>query len=558
MEDVARLKRDGDGNITEVTFSPTLATCAVLGVMSLAMAKDLDDIYNFTGQIYEPNGARKIDMLLCEAGEDIVSANRLKEVLRRVKNELLEYPVVFDSDPYLLGVKNYVADLRTGKVREYRAEDMITDQIPVSFDPSARCPAFLAFLESITPSVTDRLMLIDWFAATAIKEPLAYVLFLLGLGRNGKGIYEKLIKKFFGQAAFSDMPLAEVSKNNFAASGFYRKRGWIASETGKKKASIGTDFMKLVSGNGVIDGDRKNQSRIQFEPYFQTTVDSNTMPKIEDNSIGWIERFCKADLPYIFVMNPDKDNPLEKQRDPHLFEKLTTASELSGILNLILFRSPAISKSKTITKRSGAEMFAEYNEQSSSVDTFLEMFCEYDGALSNLWTPSEPIYEAYKEWCSYKVGEVVDIRYFGKQLKKFCGGFEPKRGKTKPREDKTRDNTTLYKGLIYDEKEYQTTLETLQLSMSHTCINVSQSFLNEEEEENNLKVRGSNPLPATIIKREKAITYDCLLSFAFIKYYSVDIIIVSTPSLEGAIFSCYTLYAQSCFKGYKTRLYGFT
>jgi putative DNA primase/helicase len=270
-----------------------------------------------------------------------------------------------------------VADLLTGELREYHPKDLILDQIPVSFDPSARCPAFLAFLESITPNVSDRITLMDWFAATAIKEPMAYVLFLLGLGRNGKGIYEKLIKKFFGKAAFRDMPLAEVGKNNFAAGGFYRKRGWIASETGKRKASIGTDFIKLTSGNGSIDSDRKNQSRIQFEPYFQTIVDTNTMPKIEDSSIGWQERFVKVDLPYIFVPNPNKDNLLEKQRDPALFEKLSTPSELSGILNLLLFRSKAIGKSKTIHKRASAEMFAEYAEQSSSVTFFLEMFCEY-------------------------------------------------------------------------------------------------------------------------------------------------------------------------------------
>ena len=360
LTDVADIDYDKDGKIEKVRFSPTFAARAVLEKMPLAMAEDSEDIYRFNGQIYRPDGVRKIDMALCDAATDHITGENLRETLRRVKNELLESPVVFDPDPYLLGVKNGVANLLNGEVRDYRPEDLIQDQIPVSFDPAARCPVFLAFLESITPNVSDRITLIDWFVATAIKEPLAYVLFLLGLGRNGKGIYEKLIKKFFGQAAFRDMPLAEVGKNNFAASGFYRKRGWIASETGKKKAAIGTDFIKLTSGNGVIDGDRKNKSRIQFEPYFQTIVDTNTMPKIEDSSIGWTERFVKADLPYVFVANPNKTNPLEKQRDPALFDKLSTEGELSGILNLVLFRSKAIGKSRTIHKRAGAEMFAEY------------------------------------------------------------------------------------------------------------------------------------------------------------------------------------------------------
>jgi P4 family phage/plasmid primase-like protien len=467
-------------------ISPTKAAHVVLDRMPLVTSEDSEDIYRFNGQIYKPDGARIIDGILCAVVGDLFNAYQKRETLRRITNDLLNNPVVFEPDPYILAVKNGVADLRTGEVREYRPEDLLLEQLDVTHDADARCPAFLAFLESITPNVSDRITLIDWFVATAIKVPLAYVLFLLGLGRNGKGIYEKLIKKFFGKAAFRDMPLAEVGKNNFAAGGFHRKSGWIASETGKRNASIGTDFIKLTSGNGSIDSDRKNQSRIQFEPYFQTIVDTNTMPKIEDSSIGWQERFVKVDLPFIFVPNPNKDNPLEKQRDPDLFEKLSAPDELSGILNLLLFRSKAIGKSRTIHKRAGEEMFAEYAEQSSSVTTFLEMFCEYNGDLSGLWTPSEPIYEAYRTWCGYKVGEVVDIRYFGKQLKKFCGGFEPKRGKTKDRK-----STSEYRGLIFDNNKCKEALEALQLSMSHSVSMMSQSNLNEEEKEQSQQIRMS-------------------------------------------------------------------
>jgi putative DNA primase/helicase len=299
LDDVGHTKFGKDGKPKGFELSPTKAARSVREKMHLVMSEDSPVVYRWDGKIYRPDGERIIDQAICKLVGDELTAKKLSEVLRRVRNDLLDNPVVFDPDPYLLGVKNGVANILTGEVREYRPEDLILDQIPVSFDPAARCPAFLAFLESITPNVSDRITLIDWLVATAIKEPLPYVLFLLGLGRNGKGIYERLLKKFFGQTAFRDMPLAEVSKNNFAAGGFYRKRGWIASETGKKKAAIGTDFIKLTSGNGVIDSDRKNQSRIQFEPYFQTVVDTNTMPKIEDSSIGWQERFCKADLPYI-------------------------------------------------------------------------------------------------------------------------------------------------------------------------------------------------------------------------------------------------------------------
>jgi hypothetical protein len=183
-----------------------------------------------------------------------------------------------------------------------------------------------------------------------------------------------------------------------------------------------------------------------------------------------MERFVKVDLPYVFVANPDKTNPLEKLRDPGLFEKLSTPGELSGVLNLVLFRSHVIGKSKTIHKRAGTEMFAEYAEQSTSVATFLEMFCEYNGDLSGIWTPSKPIYDAYVKWCNYKVSEIVDKAYFGRLLRKFCGGFAPKQGK-----DQDRKTQTEYKGLIFDQNKYQSVMSEECLKMSEVVSEVDNS-----------------------------------------------------------------------------------
>lgn len=173
------------------------------------------------------------------------------------------------------------------------------------------------------------------------------------------------------------------------------------------------------------------------------------------------------------MAEPDANNPLEKKRDPHLIDKLTTAGELSGILNLIIFKAKEIAKTKTITRRSSAEMFREYADQSASVGAFLGLFCEYVTDGIEFWTPSEPIYEAYKKWCGYRVGEVVDVRYFGKQLKNFCGGRSPKRGK-----DKDRKSISLYPRLNFDSMKYNATVEALRLSMSQSSLNVSQSNIN--------------------------------------------------------------------------------
>ena len=459
-EDVATVEYDDSGDIASIKLAPTKATKTIMEFMVLAMSSDSEDVYYFNGQIYKPDGARIIDKALVQAAGDAVQIGPFKEVMRRIRNDLLDNPVVFEPDPYLLGVQNGVADLRTGEVREYRLEDLILDQIDVTYDPAARCPAILGFLSTITPNVIDRLTLIDFLVTLAVKEAFPFILFLLGLGRNGKGIYERLLMKFFGKTAFRNMEIEQVTKNNFAQSYFHRKRGWIATEAPKNqgKTVIGMDFIKSTSGEDMIDTDQKNKDRLQFDPYFQTIVDTNNMPKIDDNSLGMIDRFGKVDLPYHFVDSPDPDKPLERQKDPALIKKLTTPSELSGLLNLLLFRSQVIAEGKTITKRDSVEMFAEYATQSSSMATFVSLFCEYDENLQSIRKPTSEIYEAYKEWCTYKVGEIVNDVHFGRYLRKFCKGREPAR----PNIDGKKQST--YPGLMFHEDLFNTAMEELRLS----------------------------------------------------------------------------------------------
>jgi P4 family phage/plasmid primase-like protien len=360
-------------------------------------------------------------------------------------------------------VQNGVIDLRTGEFREFRQENYLLEKIDVVYDPNARCPVFCGFMETVTNQAVDRLTLIDWLACHAIKLPLPYVMFLLGLGRNGKGLYERLMKAFYGHAAFRDFAIDAPAKNNFAASKLFRKRGWIAAETNttEKETVIGTELFKLISGNGAIDGDVKYSIEgLHFEPYTQITCDTNGMPRFKDKSVGWEERIVTMNLPYLFKERLEKDNPLVKIADPDLYDKLTSPSELSGILNLIIDRAKLICKTKRITKRSGSAMLKGYGEQSNSVTTFLNTFCEYESSLSGKLTEFAPVYDAFETWCQRTVSEKVDSGYFGKLLKKYCGGMEPKIEKKTV--GKKRVQVKHYRGLIFDEATYKATIEKLQ------------------------------------------------------------------------------------------------
>jgi phage/plasmid-associated DNA primase len=199
----------------------------------------------------------------------------------------------------------------------------------------------------------------------------------------------------------------------------------------------------------------KYKDRVRFKPFFKTTFDCNDMPAIEDKSKGWKERFIKSNLPYSFVDDPDLNNPLERQRDAQLLEKLSTDEELSGILNLVIYRAAEIAKTNKIIKRSGKEMFDEYDAQSSSAQTFLDQFCEYDPEMGYK-IPSSQIYDAYERWCQYTVSEIVDIGRFGKDLSDMCTGCKRSRSYVKGKK------VTIYHGLLFHEKLYDAAISVLK------------------------------------------------------------------------------------------------
>jgi putative DNA primase/helicase len=68
------------------------------------------------------------------------SRARMEAMTSLAKGLLTVEPDEFDCDQFLLNVANGVLDLRTGRLREPRREDMLRLSSPVLFDPDAKCP----------------------------------------------------------------------------------------------------------------------------------------------------------------------------------------------------------------------------------------------------------------------------------------------------------------------------------------------------------------------------------------------------------------------------------
>ena len=363
-----------------------------LAVEAFDSKEDKPEIWHYENGYWHPGGAQLISYLLDEIGGNLSDSENINDVLRRIQGKLRLNPVEFDiTHPYLIGCKDGITlDLMTGKARKAAPMDLISMPIPVKYDPSARCPEFIKFLNDITATDDDRLSIIDFLASLLIAEPMDFFVAAPGLGSNGRSKLKDFIRAFVGSDACRSIPLKNLS-DRFTAGFLTRCRVNFCNET--EISGIMLEFIKRSSEKMPVE--QKFKGMVNALLYLKYFFDTNTMPAIADTSYGAERRLSRWDMPWRFCDNPN--GPMEKQRDPDIITRITTDDELSGVLNMVLERAPEVIKQKMIHHRAGG--LQEYALQSRSGDVFLELF------LSPTNNPDDRVHTdtirtAYQRYCT--------------------------------------------------------------------------------------------------------------------------------------------------------------
>ena len=317
------------------------------------------------------------------------------ETIRRI-TEMAE-TAHFDNDPFLFPAKEgfVVLDLKTGQLRDLEPEDHLTFEYGAILNhPKADYLPFLWFLCSSLPDPRDVITAIDIVAASVIRVSFDVYVLLIGAGGNGKGILEKIIQAICTEDRSSSMPLEEL-KSRFAS--VLGNDVWILTEV--EKVSNFINVLKKVATGELFDSDTKYKTdRNKGKPTTLILLDCNKPFEWGDDSQGRKRRLEKLDFPYLFGYLPEN-----RPQDPHLLEKLTSPEVLSGVMQIVAARGPALCKTRRIyNRKTSEEMDDEYDRQLNSVSYF------YKECLSDRWTDDktkskrltpEKVMSEYKEYC---------------------------------------------------------------------------------------------------------------------------------------------------------------
>lgn len=326
-----------------------------------------------------------------------------------------------DADNYLLGVRNGVLDLRTGTLRYEQREDWITRSARVEYDPTATCPTWQTFLDSIMAGnrdLIDFLQTLSGYCMTGDTREQKFV-FLYGTGANGKSTFLNTLRELLGGYAVQARPeTLMLAKNGAQAHGhtadlmpLIGTRLAAANETEEGQRLAESLIKQITGGEPIMVRNPYGKESVLVMPQFKVIMAGNHRPIIRGTDHGiWRRLVC---TPFT-VSIPDE------QQDKGLMNKLR--DEFPGILNWML-------EGCLRWQRSGLSLppilQAERQAYMTSMDImarWIEEVCEV--VPGHEWGVRKA-YMNFAQWCTDGGYGAVSETRFSQQLDE--KGFEKKR-----------------------------------------------------------------------------------------------------------------------------------
>jgi putative DNA primase/helicase len=265
-------------------------------------------------------------------------ARRLRAMISLARSEpgIPVLPSDLDRDIWLLNCRNGTLDLRTGKLREHRREDLLTKLCPVEYHPEATCPIWERVLGEIFPATGDAaeasgsVEMIGFMQRSVgycltgdVSEQKLWIPW--GTGANGKSLVINTILTMLGDdyatKASRDLFLSRKDdKHPTAMAQLFGKR-LVACIESAEGSRLDEAMVKELTGGDPITARRMREDYWTFAPTHKAFLVTNHRPRVRGTDHAIWRRLCL--VPFTVVFAPDR-------QDKQLPDKLR--AELPGIL----------------------------------------------------------------------------------------------------------------------------------------------------------------------------------------------------------------------------------
>lgn len=355
--------------------------------------------------------------------ESSQQATRLKATMFLAQSEpgIPVVPDDLDADHWKLNVKNGTLNLRTGKVRPHRRDDLATKLVPAAYDPEARCPHWLRYLERVMDGdqeLIGYLQRVVGYALTGSTREQCFF-FLYGTGANGKSTFLDVVRELMGDYG-QHMPTEALLTKSYASSGptpeIARLKGVryataVEADAGRRLAE---SLIKQMTGGEPLAARFNRADTFEFLPTHKLFLAANHKPEIRGTDHAIWRRVHT--IPFTVTI-PDEE------KDPDLTKKLKV--ELAGILAWAVRGCQEWQRGGLQVPDAVRLATQEYRSEMDILGDFLEQRCLESSCVR---IRTSQLYDAYERWCEEEHRDPVKHRTFSMRLKE--RGFKSTHGRS--------------------------------------------------------------------------------------------------------------------------------
>jgi len=355
---------------------------------------------------------------------DLQGVHRKKDILflsARGENSLGISGDEWDKNPFLLGCKNGVVDLKTGEFSVGRPEDYIRTAAPTEWkcidEPAPMWDSFLNDIFSGNSDLIAYIQRLFGYAITGSTKDHIIAIFWGHHGRNGKGtLLETLLFVLGALIGPIQAEMLTSDQRNRSSAGpspdIMSLRGrrlvW-ASET-EEGSQFAVGKIKWLTGSDTLTGRPPyGKKDITFSPTHKIVLITNHRPQLSSMDRALWERLHLIPFDLSFVDNPQEE--FQRKRDPDLPEKLK--GEASGILAWLVRGCLQWQKGGLQPPAIVLETTAQYQADEDLIGQFLKDCTQAD---PNQQVRALALYNAYKSWCESCGHRYLSIKKFGGQM----------------------------------------------------------------------------------------------------------------------------------------------
>ena len=360
------------------------------------------NIYHEAGD--EPDDERRKD--LTKHARETERQVRLDAMIKSAESEpnIAIMLAELDANYCLLNVNNGTIDLKTGIVKRHNPADLITEILPIDYDPEAASAEWESFLIRVFAGDTDLISYIQRTMGYSITGDQSEQVFFFCYGRgfNGKSTLLNACRLVMGNYATQVPPTAfMVDKTkrvgpDEAISSLKNKRLVCSTEL-EDGQRLSVSLVKRMTGGEPLWCEHKFERGYNFQPTHKLWLSGNHEPVITDttNSI-W---FRLKKIPFTIEIPED-----ERRKG---YAEMLAADHAAAILAWLVKGCVEWAKTGHLGEPEAVKQaVAEYRDQQDILHDYLMERCLFKKSET---IAQKELYADYKQWA-----EDNDVNAIGK------------------------------------------------------------------------------------------------------------------------------------------------